>query len=150
MSGRRFKNLSERYVSDRAPTRLASILLLFAAVVPCAAQEAPVREEQEPVKVYTEEVRLPVVAYDGRERIDPTLAADDMLEDGVPLRVRSVRRVPANVLLVFDMGGQVTATRAANATRAAAFRFGARRMGLQPFTLRSVVTAPRRATQDER
>jgi hypothetical protein len=93
--------------------------------VPCAAQEPPAREEQEPVKVYTEEVRLPVVAYDDRERFDPTLAADDVLvlEDGVPQRVRSVRRVPANVLLVFDMGGQVTATGAANATREAALRF---------------------------
>jgi hypothetical protein len=111
-------------VPERPTARLALILLLFAAVVPCAAQEPPAREEQEPVKVYTEEVRLPVVAYDERERFDPTLAADDVLvlEDGVPQRVRSVRRVPANMLLVFDMGGQVTATRAANATADAALR----------------------------
>jgi VWFA-related protein len=83
-----------------------------------------VREEQEPVKVYTEEVRLPVVAYDERERFDPTLASDDVLvlEDGVPQRVRSVRRVPANVLLVFDMGGRVTSTGAADATAGAALR----------------------------
>lgn len=111
-------------MSDRPPARLALILLLFAAVPPRAAQQPPPREEQEPVRVYTEEVRLPVVAYDDRERFDPTLAADDVLvlEDGVPQRVRSVRRVPANVLLVFDMGGQVTAARAASATTDAAFR----------------------------
>lgn len=109
---------------DRPPARLALILLLFAAAVPCFAQGPPAREEQEPVKVYTEEVRLPVVAYDDRERFDPTLAADDVLvlEDGVPQHVRSVRRVPANVLLVFDMGGQVTAPRAADATADAALR----------------------------
>jgi VWFA-related protein len=111
-------------VSDRPPARLALILLLFAAVAPCAAQQPAAPEEQEPVKVYTEEVRLPVVAYDERERFDPTLGTDDVLvlEDGVPQRVRSVRRVPANVLLVFDMGGQVTATRAADATADAALR----------------------------
>jgi VWFA-related protein len=112
-------------VSDRTPARLALILLLLAAAPLCAArQEPPAREEQETVKVYTEEVRLPVVAYDERERFDPTLSADDVLvlEDGVPQRVRSVRRLPANVLLVFDMGGQVTATGAANATREAALR----------------------------
>lgn len=111
-------------MSDRPPARLALTLLLFAVVPPCAGRQTPLREEQEPVRVYTEEVRLPVVAYDDRERFDPTLAADDVLvlEDGVPQRVRSVRRVPANVLLVFDMGGQVTATRAANATTDAAFR----------------------------
>ncbi|MBV8855696.1 MAG: hypothetical protein JOZ02_01930 [Acidobacteria bacterium] len=104
---------------DRPLARLALVLLFFAAVVPCVAQE-----EQEPVKVYTEEVRLPVVAYDERERFDPTLDKDDVLvlEDGVPQHVRSVRRVPANVLLVFDMGGQVTAARAADATAGAALR----------------------------
>jgi hypothetical protein len=62
--------------------------------VPCVAQEPPVREEQEPVKVYTE----------GRWRWLSGFRAD-------------VR---------------------------------ARRMGLQLFTLRSVVTAPRRETGDER
>ena len=110
---------------DRPHARLALIPLLFAAVPPCVAQQQPAaREEQETVKVYTEEVRLPVVAYDDRERFDPTLAPDDVLvlEDGVPQRVRSVRRVPANVLLVFDMGGQVTAARAADSTREAALR----------------------------
>jgi hypothetical protein len=112
-------------VPDRAPARLALILLLLAAAPLCVAQQPAAREEQETVKVYTEEVRLPVVAYDDRERFDPTLASDDVLvlEDGVPQRVRSVRRVPANVLFVFDMGGQVTATGAVNATREAALRF---------------------------
>jgi VWFA-related protein len=116
-------------VTDKSlAVRLLTIPILLAAPHLCGAQQpAPTpaaREEQEPVKVYTEEVRLPVVAYDERERFDPTLGADDVLvlEDGVPQRVRSVRRVPANVLLVFDMGGQVTATGAAGATREAALR----------------------------
>ena len=108
-------------------------LLLYGAAPLCEARQQPsapprptppAREEQEPVKVYTEEVRLPVVAYDERGRFDPSLSADDVLvlEDGVPQRVRSVRRVPANVLLVFDLGSRVSATRAVNATREAALR----------------------------
>lgn len=111
-------------MADRPPARLALILLLIAAAQPCAAQQPAAPEEQEAVRVYTEEVRLPVVAYDDRERFDPTLSADDVLvlEDGVPQRVRSVRRVPADVLLVFDMGGQVTAARTAGATAGAASR----------------------------
>lgn len=111
-------------MSDRPPARLALILLLFAAAVPSAAQEPRAPEEQEPVKVYTEEVRLPVVAYDDRERFDPTLTVDDVLvlEDGVPQRPTGVRRVPADVLLVFDLAGQVTAARAAEATAEAASR----------------------------
>jgi hypothetical protein len=88
MSGRRCNNLSECSVSDRPPARLALILLLLAAAPLRAAQQSAAREEPEAVKVYTEEVRLPVVAYDDRERFDPTLAADDVLvlEDGVPQR----------------------------------------------------------------
>ena len=82
------------------------------------------REEQEPIEIFTQEVRLPVVAYDEYERFDPTLAPDDILvlEDGVPQQVKSVRRVPANILLVFDMSSQVTATRNSNTTREAALR----------------------------
>ncbi len=83
------------------------------------------KEEQAPVRVFTEEVVLPVVAYDSGGRFDPTLAADDILvlEDGVPQRVRSVRRVPASVLLVFDMGGQMASTRSMNTSRDIAQRF---------------------------
>lgn len=131
-------------MSDRPPARLALILLLFAAPL-CVAQQPAAREEQETVKVYTEEVRLPVVAYNDRERFDPTLAADDvlMLEDGVPQHVRSVRRVPATYkpLRPFAEGGAGERRRA---------KVSARRMGLQLFTLRSVVTAPQRTTQDEK
>jgi hypothetical protein len=78
-------------VSDRPPARLSLILLLLAAAAPCVAQQPPPREELEPVRVYTEEVRLPFVAYDDREGFDPTLAPDDVLvlEDGVPHRSTS-------------------------------------------------------------
>ena len=74
-------------MSDRPPARLALILLLLAAAPLCAARRPAAREEPETVKVYTEEVRTPAVAYDGRVRFDPTLAADDdvlVLEGGVP------------------------------------------------------------------
>jgi VWFA-related protein len=86
--------------------------------------EEAARAEQEPVKIYTQEVKLPVVAYDNRERFDPTLEPDDVLvmEEGVPQRVRSARRLPANVLLVFDTGAQVTAVRGAELAREAALR----------------------------
>ena len=115
--------------------RLLAAALVAAAPFACPAQQPPQqattppppaieKEEQEPVRVYTEEVLLPVVAYDGGGRFDPTLAVDDVLvlEDGTPQRVRSVRRVPANILIVSDMGGQVTETRGMNTTREIALR----------------------------
>lgn len=67
------------------------------------------KESQEPVKVFTEEVRLPVVALDQYGHYDPTLVVDDILvlEDGKSQQIRSVRHLPANVLIVLDTGGEI-------------------------------------------
>jgi len=67
----------------------------------------PYDEDDQPVRVFTEEVRLPVVALDSYGHFDPTLVIEDVLvlEDGVPQLIRSVRHIPANVLLVLDTGG---------------------------------------------
>ncbi|MDX6557063.1 MAG: Ca-activated chloride channel [Blastocatellia bacterium] len=60
------------------------------------------------MKVFTEEVRLPVNATDTYGHYDPTLEVDDVLvlEDGVPQQIKSVRHIPANVLLILDTGGE--------------------------------------------
>ena len=67
----------------------------------------PKAEDQ--VKVFTEEVRLPVNATDTYGHYDPTLEVDDVLviEDGVPQQIKSVRHIPANVLLILDTGGDM-------------------------------------------
>lgn len=68
------------------------------------------REEQEPIKILTEEVRLPVQAYDQFGYFDPTLVADDILvlEDREPQQIRSVRQLAASVLIVLDTGGELS------------------------------------------
>src|SRR6185312_12768210 len=89
-------------------------LLAFAATQsssqePAKPQPSPSpTPEQESVKVFTEEVRLPVVAFDSYGHYDPTLELDDILvlEDGVAQQLRSVRHVPANVLFLLDTGGE--------------------------------------------
>ena len=55
----------------------------------------PTPDEEE--RVFTEEVRVPVFAYDEKGRFDPTVGLDDVLvvEDEVPQQVKSVRRIPA-------------------------------------------------------
>jgi VWFA-related protein len=67
----------------------------------------PLQDDQDPVRVFTEEVRLPIVALDAYGHYDPTLVVDDVLvlEDGVAQQIRSVRHVPANVLFLLDTGG---------------------------------------------
>lgn len=68
----------------------------------------PLESDQESVRVFTEEVRLPVVALDSYGHYDPTLEPDDVLilEDGVMQQVRSIRHIPANVLFLLDTGGE--------------------------------------------
>ena len=77
---------------------------------PPSPSPTPSNEEQEAVKVFTEEVRLPVIAFDQYGHYDPTLEVDDILilEDGVAQQIRSVRHLPANVLLVLDTGGELS------------------------------------------
>jgi VWFA-related protein len=98
-------------------------LLVIAAVFALAATQISSQEPAKPqaspqpspspeesVKVFTEEVRLPVVAFDAYGHYDPTLELDDVLvlEDGVAQQIRSVRHIPANVLFVLDTGGEVS------------------------------------------
>lgn len=98
--------------------RYLLLFLLLAATFSSASAQAgrrpepsptPPNEEQDPVRVFTEEVRLPVIAIDQFGHYDPTLEADDVLvlEDGVAQQVRSVRHIPANVLLLLDTGGEL-------------------------------------------
>lgn len=91
-----------------------TLALLFIALaapyIPAQQQKPPDEKEPDRVKVFTEEVRLPVVALDSYGHYDPTLELDDILvlEDGVAQQLRSLRHIPANVLFVLDTGGEVS------------------------------------------
>ena len=69
----------------------------------------PKPDDQEPVRVFTEEVRLPVAATDTYGHYDPTLTKDDVLvmEDGQQQQIMSIRHLPTNVLLLLDVGNQL-------------------------------------------
>lgn len=92
----------------------------------------PPAETPDQVRVFTEEVRLPVVATDTYGHYDPSLEIDDVLvlEDGVAQTIRSVRHIPANVLLVLDTGGDANGlgglSKKTSTTRAVALRVLAR------------------------
>lgn len=77
---------------------------------PPQPRQIPSGEQEEPVKVFTEEVRLPVLAVDQYGHYDPTVETDDILvlEDGVSQQIKSVRHFPANVVLVLDTGGELS------------------------------------------
>src|SRR3954464_11540446 len=86
----------------------ATLLQLRAQSGRQPAQTPEQREDQESVKVFTEEVRLPVVAFDDYGHFDPSLEMNDVLvlEDGVQQQIRSIRHIPASVLIVLDVDNQ--------------------------------------------
>jgi len=118
----------------RSLVAIFSFVLIFFVSVHSSAQTSkpklsptppvePKTEVQEPVKVFTEEVRLPVAATDTHGHYDPTLEAGDILvlEDGVAQQIRSIQRLPVNVLLLLDTGNQL-GLKNTNITREIAMR----------------------------
>ena len=89
---------------------ILALISLFAAATRAQAPSpspTPKADEQERVRVFTEEVRLPIVATDAGGHYDAALEADEVLvlEDGEPQQIRSVRHIPGNVLFILDTGG---------------------------------------------
>ncbi len=76
-------------------------------------------ETQDEIKVFTEEVRIPIFAYDEYGRFDPTLEMRDMLvlEDDVAQEMRSLRRIPASILLLLGTGSEMNAAMRTSTTR---------------------------------
>ncbi len=111
----------------RPPFLIILVLVLSAAAsraqVNPKPSPTPKSEEQEPVRVFTEEVRLPVAATDAYGHYDPTLEIDDVLvlEDGQPQQIRSIQHLPANVLLLLDTGNAL-GLKDTNLTREVAMR----------------------------
>jgi VWFA-related protein len=109
----------------RLPNLFVSALFVLLLAAPLCAQSGvrvrptPKPEEEETESVYTEEVRLPVFAFDEKGNFDATLAVEDVLvvEDDVPQQVKSVRRTPASVVLLLGTGWDLDPIVRANTTR---------------------------------
>src|SRR5215208_6670147 len=109
----------------RLPNLTASALFVLLLAAPLCAQSGvrprptPKPDDEETESVYTEEVRIPVFAFDDKGNFEATLAVDDVLvvEDDVPQQVKSVRRTPASVVLLLGTGWDLDPIVRANTTR---------------------------------
>jgi VWFA-related protein len=74
---------------------------------------------QDSVKVFVEEVRIPITAKDPGGRFDPTVGINDLLvkENGVAQPLKSVYRTPASVLLLLDTGEELNRAKNVRLTR---------------------------------
>lgn len=104
----------------------AFILMLAAPPAPAQSgvrpRPSPKTAEDEAESVFVEEVRIPVFAFDEQGRVDSRLELDDVhvVEDDVPQQVKSVRRVPASVVLLLATGWDLNPAMRAGTTRAIA------------------------------
>ena len=116
----------------KMPSILTMLAIICAAAetyhaqqsLPAPSSNPTKQDEQEPVKVFTEEVRVSVVAFNDYGWFDPTVEPDDILvlEDGVPQSIKSVRRIPASVLLLVDTGGDINPAKNVRTTREIALK----------------------------
>jgi VWFA-related protein len=83
-----------------------------------------VQEEQDSLKVFVNEVRIPISAYDDAGRFDPTVEMNDLMvkENGTIRPLKSIYRIPANVLLLLDTGGELNLAKNVRLTREIAIR----------------------------
>jgi VWFA-related protein len=90
-------------------------------IIPAASPTPPppIGEPQDTVRVSTEEVRIPIFAYDEYGHFDPTLELNDILvlEDGVPQEIKSLERVGGSILLLLCTSGDANPAMRTNMTR---------------------------------
>lgn len=103
------------------PTALFAAVLLF--VVSAARAQSgrvvPTPTPEETVRVATEEIKLNVLAFDEEGKFVFDVGPDDLVvtENNVLHQPSSVRRMPANVLIVMDTGGELRSVKSLDQTR---------------------------------
>ncbi|MCA1637481.1 MAG: VWA domain-containing protein [Acidobacteria bacterium] len=103
---------------------LQAITVIFSLAVSINAQTAKPTppHEDEPERIFTEEIKMNVSALDQNGKFVSAIQKEDLviMEDGRIHQANSVRRIPANVLIVMDTGGEMRLAKSFNQTRATA------------------------------
>lgn len=100
--------------------------LLFVSLNAFAQTPTPSPEDNEPVeKVFVEEVKLNVSAFDVEGKFFYGVTKDDLVitDSGRLHQPTSVRRIPANILIVLDTGGELRQGKSLDQTRKTAVNF---------------------------
>jgi len=94
------------------------ILFLFVAVNAQTPAPTPLQDD-EPERVFTEEIKLNVSAVDRNGKFFAGVKKEDLVitEDGRLNQASSLRRIPASVLIVMDTGGEMRAKKGFEQTK---------------------------------
>lgn len=106
-------------------SRVAAFLFLFvmsglsANAQSGRAKPTPTPTPDDDVHIITEEVKLNVLAFDEDGKFFGDVRAEDLVitDDNILHQPSSVRRIPANVLIVMDTGGELRAVKTLDQTR---------------------------------
>lgn len=103
------------------PKFLLLIALLFAFSVSVFSQipKSTPPKDDEPEKIFTEEIKLNVSAVDREGKFVRDVKKEDLVinEDNILHQADSLRRIPANVLIVLDTGGEMRMAKSIDQTR---------------------------------
>jgi VWFA-related protein len=100
-----------------SPTKLfLNILFIFFSFAILAGAQTPTptpSEQEDTERIFTEEIKLNVTAFDSDGRFVGDVKKEDLVitEDGRLNQANSIRRIPANVLIVMDTGGELRAAK---------------------------------------
>src|SRR5574338_665265 len=83
------------------------------------AKPTPTPIPDDDVHIVTEEIKLNVLAFDEDGKFFGDVRAEDLVitDDNILHQPSSVRRIPANVLIVLDTGGELRAVKTLDQTR---------------------------------
>jgi VWFA-related protein len=108
-------------ISQRAKIFFSVLFVLFSLTVLNAQTPTP-QPDEDTEKVFTEEIKLNINALDADGKFVSGVKKEDLviMEDARIHQASSIRRIPANVLIVMDTGGELRQAKNMNQTRATA------------------------------
>lgn len=114
-----------RHAVKSLPFSVLVVLLLSATAFSQSGRVQPTptpTPDDDTVRVVTEEIKLNVLAFDESGSFFSGVTDNDLVitEDDILHQPSSVRRLPANVLIVMDTGGDLRAVKSLDRTRRAA------------------------------
>jgi VWFA-related protein len=95
------------------------ILVIFFLIAASNAQTPTPIQGEETERILTEEIKLNVSAFDRNGKFVTGVKKEDLviMEDGRLHQASSLRRIPANVLIVMDTGGEIRQAKSFEQTR---------------------------------
>ncbi len=97
----------------------SAFLLFSSSAFAQSGRVQPTPTPEDPIKVETEEIKLNVLAFDSQGKFFKDVGVNDLVitENDILHQPASVRRIPANVLIVLDTGGEMRYVKSLDRTR---------------------------------